>query len=224
MEKRRVIFGTYDTDFDGLWTLAGLVLTDPEYQAKLQEVPGRDGPLDLSTVLTDGEPRYGSRTLTATLESSEGNREDRKYRISDMVNALDGRRMNIQHPDYPGHYLTGRVQVKVDYNDLAHAAVTVTAICDPWLYSRTEKVHTVTATPEKQTLTLTNVGRRTVVPVVVVTGGDDASVLIECGTVSLAMGPGTFKLPDLLLPTGRTVVTYSGAGAAKISYREAVLR
>ena len=142
-----------------------------------------------------------------------------------MVNALDGRRLDIQHPDYPAHFLTGRIRVQVNYNDLAHASVTVVAVCDPWLYSRREKVYTVVATAEEQTLTLTNRGRRTVVPQAVVTGDSSAdSVLLKCGTVSLAMGPGTYKLPDLLLPTGSTVVTCSGTGAVKISYREAVLR
>lgn len=223
MEKRKLIIGTYDSDFDGLWTLAALALTDPEYQAHLQEVPGRDGPLDFSTVLTDGEPRYGSRTLTATLESSEGTRQDRQDRIAEMVNALDGRRLDIIHPDYPAHYLTGRVHVAVDYSDLVHASVTVTAVCDPWLYRREERAYTVTAAEIAQTLVLTNAGRRMVVPQVVVTG-DGASVLIERGTVSLALSRGTYKLPDLLLETGDTLIKYSGTGIAKFTYREAVLR
>lgn len=223
MDKRKLIIGNYDTDFDGLWTLAALELTDPEYQANFQEVPGRDGPLDLSTVLTDGEPRYGSRTLTATLESSEGTRLDRLDRISEMVNALSGRRLDIRHPDHPAHYLSGRVQVNVNYNDNAHAAVTVTAICDPWLYSRAERVYTVTAAEAAQTLTLANKGRRSVTPQVVVTG-ENASFLIEYGTISLAMSEGIYNLPDLLLATGDTQITYSGSGTAQITYREAVLR
>lgn len=223
MEKRKLIIGTYDSDFDGLWTLASLVLTDPEYQARFQEVIGRDGPLDFSTVLTDGEPRYGSRTLTATLESSEGTRQDRQDRIAEMVNALDGRRLDIRHPDYPGHYLTGRVHVAVDYNDLVHASVTVTATCDPWLYYENERTYMVEAETEKQGLALTNTGRRIVVPRVVITG-ENASFLIEYATTSLAMGPGTYWLPDLPLLPGTTMVAYSGRGMAKITYREAVLR
>lgn len=223
MEKRKLIIGNYDTDFDGLWTLAALKLTDPEQQTHFQDVPGRDGPLDLSTVLTDGEPRYGSRTLTATLENSEGTRQDRQDRISEMVNTLDGRRLNIIHPDYPGRYLTGRVHVAEEYNDLVHAAVTVTAVCDPWLYNENERVYALTAKTAEQTAALSNKGKRVVVPQVVITG-KDASFLIKSGGVSLAMSPGTYMLPDLLLSPGTTMVTYSGTGTAKISYREAVLR
>lgn len=223
MEKRKIIFGTYDTALMGLWTLTGLQLTDPEYQAYFLEVKGRDGPLDFSTVLTDGEPKYGSRSLTATFESSEGTRLERKERISRMVNELDGYRMRIQLPDHPEHYLTGRVQVKEEYNDLAHAAVTVTATCDPWLYAIAERLYTLTAATDKKTAVLANHGRRKVVPQVVISG-ESASFLIECGSFSIALGPGSYQLPDLLLGTGNTPITYSGTGTAKITYREAVLR
>lgn len=207
----------------GLWTLSALKLTDPDYQSYFLEVKGRDGPLDFSTVLTDGEPKYGSRTLTATLESSEGNRLERRERISRMINDLDGRRMDIQHPDFPEHYLTGRVQVKEVYNDLAHCAVEVTATCDPWLYAIAERAYVLTATADNQTAVLANHGRRTLVPKVTVTG-DGASFLIESGAYSVALGPGTYDLPDLLLKTGNTPIMYSGGGVARITYREAVLR
>jgi hypothetical protein len=207
----------------GLWTLSALQLTDPDYQSYFLEVKGRDGPLDFSTVLTDGEPKYGSRTLTATLESSEGNRLERRARISRMINDLDGRRMDIQHPDFPEHYLTGRVQVKEVYNDLAHCAVEVTATCDPWLYAIAERAYVLTAATDNQTAVLANHGRRTLVPKVTVTG-DGASFLIESGAYSVALGPGTYDLPDLLLKTGNTPIMYSGSGVARITYREAVLR
>ena len=223
MFKRKLIIGKYDTDFDGLWTLSGLGLTDPDYQAKFVDVPGRNGPLDMSTALTDGEPCYGSRTLTATLESSEGTRDDRNDRIGEMMNALDGRRLEIIHPDFPNHYLSGRVQIKQNYSDPAHAAVTVTAICDPWLYSRAVRSYSLTATTTKQTIALANNGRRTVVPEIVVTGSG-ASILFDYGTGSTALGEGSWLLPGLALKTGGRVLTYSGSGSAKITYREAVLR
>lgn len=223
MKKRKLIIGTYDTALMGLWTLAALQLTNPEYQEYFMEVKGRDGPLDFSTVLTDGEPKYGSRTLTASLESSEGTRMERIARISRMVNELDGMRLNIQHPDFPDYYLTGRVKIQEEYNDMAHCAVTVTATCDPWLYAIEERLYTLTAAEGKQTAVLSNHGRRTAVPSVVISG-ENASFLIECGYISLALGPGTYQLPDILLKTGNTQITYSGTGTAKITYREAVLR
>lgn len=222
MEKRKIIFGSYDTAIDGLWTLSSWTLTDPEYQSNLVTVPGRDGPLDLSTALTDGDPRYGGRTLSAVLESSEGSRLERKARIDTMVNWLDGWRMNIVLPDDADHYITGRVRVVRDYNDLAHAAVTVTAVCDPWRYNNNETAVALTAAAETQQAVLANGGRRTVVPVLTIEG-TDAAVLLAFGSASWALGAGTYQLPDLVVSPGGATVTYSGTGTLSFVYREASL-
>ena len=90
MEKRKLIIGTYDTALIGLWTLREWSLSPAELVEEYAAVPGHSGPLDLSTVLTDGEPCYGSRTFSAILESSGGTRLERKARIDQMVNWLDG--------------------------------------------------------------------------------------------------------------------------------------
>ena len=223
MANRKMIFGTYDTDTNGLWTLTEWELEPAQPITNLVEVPGRiKGPLDLSTVLTDGEPRFGSRTLVAVFESSEGDRLARKARIDTMVNWLTGWRMNIVLPDDPDRYLVGRITVEPLYNDLAHASVQVTAVCEPWLYNSEETVVELTAATTEKTATLSNPGRMTVVPLLEITG-TGASVLIKFGTASWTLGPGTYQLPDLVLPQGDHLLTYSGTGSVKLTYREAVL-
>lgn len=221
MATRGVLFGTYDTAAQG-WTLTGLALSEPQMKTNYVTVPGADGDLDLSTALTEGEPRYQSRTLTVTLERSDGTRMERKAAIDTMTNWLDGWRMNMVLPDDPDRYLVGRPAIKMEYNDNAHAAVTVTAVVEPWRYSAEEKVVTLTATAEEQTATLTNAGRRAVVPLLTITG-EGASVLLAFGTASWALGAGTYALPDLRLVQGDATLTYSGTGTATLTYREAVL-
>lgn len=222
MEKRKIIYGSYDTAINGLWTLTGWELSPAEYKSNFVEVPGRDGDLDLSTALTDGAPRYGNRTLVATLESSEGSRLDRESRINIMTNWLDGWRMNITLPDDSQHYLTGRVSIAKEYNDPAHAAVTVTAVCDPWRYNIHETVLTLTAGTEEQVAALVNDGRKTVVPLLEISG-EAASVRLVFGSASWVLGAGTYQLPDLILPQGGAQLTYSGTGTLTFTYREAVL-
>jgi len=217
---REIRFGEYHTHADGLWTLTGLELSDAKYKQNLIEVPGSSAPLDLSTSLTNGEPTYGSRTLTATFESSEGSRLAREARISQMVNALDGYRMNIVLPDDKERYLSGRVQIERLYNDEAHASVRVTAVCDPWRYAREETVVTLQATEETQTAVLVNPGRLGVVPLLAVTGGE---VLLAYGTASWALGVGTYALPDIYLLYGEHTVTFSGSGVLTFTFREAIL-
>ena len=221
---RKMIFGTYDTAEVGLWTLTEWELTPATPLTNFVEVPGRAlGPLDMSAVLTDGEPRFGSRTLTAVFESSEGTRDEREQRISQMINWLTGWRMNITVPDKPDHYLTGRLTVEKLYNDEAHGSVQVSATCDPWFYSVAETKVTLTAEATAREAVLLNTGRLTVVPLLEITG-TDASVLIKFGQASWALGPGSYKLPDLVLPQGGGVLTYSGTGTLTLTYREAVLQ
>lgn len=222
MTKRKIVFGTYDTAADALLTLTGWELSAPEYQSNMVEVPGRDGSLDLSTALTDGEPRYKSRTLAATFETSEGTRLERKERFDTMVNWLDGWRMDIQLPDDDAHYITGRVGVAVAYNDLAHGAVTVTAVCDPWRYFKEEAVVELTAGTEAQTATIVNRGRKSLAPMLTISG-DDASVNLVYGAYSWALGSGVYVLPDLILTQGDNALTLSGTGSVELRYREAVL-
>lgn len=220
MEKRKVIFGNYDTVRDGPWTLSTLTFPEPEYQSNMVEIPGRDGLLDLSTVLTNGEPRYGSRELKIVLECSDGTRADRIQLVSDIINQLDGRRMQIILPDDPDRYIEGRVSVRTEYNDQAHAAVTVTATCDPWRYNRVESVIKVEGTLEGVLTVLANNGRRTVIPSVTITG----EVVLSDGNYEWTLTPGTYTLVDLLLTAGcRTLITCTGSGTATFTYREAVL-
>lgn len=221
---RKMIFGTYDTDLNGPWTLSEWKLEDAQYISNFVEVPGRIlGPLDLSAALTNGEPRFGSRTLEATFETSEGTRLDRKAQIATMIGWLSGWRTEITLPDDPDRYLVGRLHIEELYNDMAHAAVQVTAVCEPWLYSKEETVVSLTAATAEKTATLLNAGRRTVVPLLEITG-TDASVLLQFGAASWALGPGTYQLPDLVLTQGEHALKYSGTGSVRLTYREAVLK
>ena len=222
MQHRKLILGTYDTHLNGPWTLSAWALSPAEYQANYVEVPGRNGALDLSTALTDGEPRYNSRTLTATLERSDGTRLEREAAIETMINWLDGWKMDIYLPDDELHYITGRVHVAKEYNDPAHAAVTITATVDPWRYNKNETAVHLTAAAEEKSALLTNQGRRTVVPLLEITG-DGAQVLLTVGTASWSLGPGTYQLPDLVVRQGGAEIKYQGSGELFFRYREAIL-
>lgn len=224
MKKRTIQFGDYDTAAHGLWTLSALAFPEPPLIENFVEVQGRfKGPLDLSTALTDGVPVYGSRELTATLESSEGDREDREARISYMVNVLHGKTVQIIHPDHQQHYAVGRLKIQTLYSDPAHSAVQVTGVCEPWLYSRHETIVQLKAASNQKTARLRNSGVMPVVPLVVIEG-TGVSFSLKYGENTWSLGTGSYMLPELLLSAGDHTITYSGTGTAKITYREAVLR
>ncbi len=223
MEKRKIIIGTYDTALDGLWTLCAWSFSKAVANEDYAEVPGHNGPLDLSTALTDGEPYYGSREFEATLESSEGTRLEREERINQMINRLDGWRFNIILPDDPNHYINGRVRVEKLYNDLAHASVRVSATCDPWRYNNSETVVGLIAAATEQTVALINNGRRSVVPTIKV--AESANLKFTVGTEerTWALSAGEHIRADIYLKNGSAPLTYSGTGTITLTYREAVL-
>lgn len=219
MQKRKIIFDTYDTAADGLWTLSSWNLGPAEPLEILLDVPGRlDGPLDASEALT-GDVQYGPRPLEVLLESSEGTRQERQARINYMVNLLHGRRVPVWLPDDPGHYVIGRLKVTPQYNDMAHAAVQVTATCEPWRYATDETIASVTVNGgTTQEVILENDRRRTY-PTATVTG----VVTLTYNGSSFSLGGGTHLLTRIPLGAGDHVVTVSGTGTLMITYRRAVL-
>lgn len=228
MQKRTARLGNYDTASHG-WTLTGCVLSDPEQKTNYIEKSGGDGSWDLSTVLTDGIPRYKDRTLTITLENSQGTRDDREDIINEMVNTLDGFEWNIVLPDRPDFYLVGRLHIAVNYSDLAHAMVTVTAICEPWLYRARETIMELTApitsSTDAATFYLWNHGRKVVCPVLDVKG--TAHLTFNGSRIDLTTG--SYEWAALQLVPGENSLIYTGSYGGvnetlTLTYREAVLR
>lgn len=220
MIKRTLLIGAYDTAANG-WTLSEWALSDPEQKTKYIEKNGGDGSWDLSTVVSDGIPRYRDRNLSARLECSVGTRAERTALISQMINSLDGLKVRIVLPDYPEHYLAGRVHIAVNFHTLANSSVTVSAVCEPWLYKAQETAYSLTAAATEKTVTLANNGRKVLVPLLEVTG----TVTLKYGASSITLtDAGRYEWPTLLLTPGSHSLTYSGAGTLAITYREAVLR
>lgn len=226
MQKRGMIFDTYDTAARG-WTLTpGWKLSPAEQKTKFVDKPNGDGAWDLSTALSDGVPRYNDRNLTAIFECSDGDRLTRETKIREWINLLDGMRVKITLPDDQDRYIIGRLHIAKEYNDLAHAAVKVTAVCEPWKYSKEETIVRLTASTSEQSKVLSNNGRKVLLPTLEVTGTNAAFKIIQhLSTHSLAvtLSAGTYTRPDLLIPPGDKVINYLGTGVLAITYREAVL-
>ena len=225
MKKRTLILGAYDTAFHG-WTLKACKITKAQQVQTFVAVPGRYAPLDASTYLTDGQPYYDNAALDVVLECSEGDRDHREQLISGLVNYVDGRSLALIHPDHPNHYLVGRVQAAPDYSDLAHCAVTISAVCEPWLWAASETTITLSGSTTEKTANIPIYGRLAVVPTITVTG----SITISFGDFTWALSAGEHILPDLFLTPSEVpgepnvhIVRFQGSGKAVLTFREAVL-
>lgn len=220
MDKRKLIIGDYDTETTWPWTLAELELSAPEQQTNYVTVPGRSGSVDLSTAVS-GLPVYNDRTLTATLETSEGTRAQRETAINTMVNRLDGLRLHIVLPDDPSGYLDGRISVARNYNDLAHASVTISAVCYPYKLKSAETTVTASLTEADTEISL-SCDRRPVVPAITTT----AETVLTWGADSYTVSAGTRQLPGIRLTQGTHTLkarTTSGTGEITITYQEGSL-
>lgn len=220
MEKRSVTFGTYVTSVNN-WTVSKIELSSPEYQSNMIQVPGRNGFLDLSTALTDGHPVYNSRYLTVVLENSDGDRSERESRIRKIISELDGYERSIRLPDTSGYYLKGRLRVIRNYNDMAHASVTVTAVCEPLMYSGTQKEYSVTASSSEKTVTIVNEGRMPVIPTIENTASN-VSITFN-GITQVFSTASRWVWSEMVLVPGSNTVKYSGSGTIKFSFTEAFL-
>lgn len=112
----------------------GCVYTDeserrpPEKRPNLVEIPGRDGSLDLSDMLTD-DMVYGDRVETIVLYVCEGEGfEQVKTRLS---NFLDGGRFEYSYSFDPGYTLTGRFGV-TSYAGWRDRRIEIEVTAEPW--------------------------------------------------------------------------------------------
>lgn len=152
--RRRLILGEYDTARDGKFTLTELSLETPPIVENYIDVPGMDGSLDFCDGL-DKRPRYKARKLSAALESSAGSLREREKIISAMISQLHGKRLRIVHPDHPDKYLTGRVTVQREFNNLAYCRVSVNAVCGPWFYDSIPHYSNIRVLPKAQNAAVT---------------------------------------------------------------------
>lgn len=208
---RSFTFGSYNTGAAGHdWTLTSWSLSAPAARTNLVTVPGRDGALDLSFLLTDGVPVYDTRELVVELETSAGTRADREAKITDIVNELSGRRLTILFPDDATHTMTGRFSVARKYNDDAHAAVTVTAICDPWKESTTEETEWLYCdTIQTDAMVVVN-SRKAVRPII---DAVDGPVQITMGTKQWTCDGADLTFPDLIFQPGGNSLKVKSLGS-----------
>ena len=140
MKKRGLIIGGYDTAAHG-FTMTKLSLQTPPIVEDFVQVDGMHGSLDYCDAT--GDVVYQTRPLEAVFELSEGNFAEREKVLTEMIRSIHGKKCPIVHPDHGGKLLEGRVKVSKDFNNLAYAQVSLTAVCQPWFTDPCDTVLTL---------------------------------------------------------------------------------
>lgn len=196
----------------GLLLSAYPQITPPTPKTKMVEVPGMDGALDLSKVLT-GCMQYNRRAMQMEF-AILAPRAMWPEIHSDIMDALHGREMSIILDDDPEYCYTGTLSVAGFDPQEVVSAVKVTADIEPYKtrLEATCKSYTVSGS-----LTATITGRKK--PVVPVITASSAMQLTFGGKVyNLAAGENT--LDDVIIREGVNTFVFTGDGSVSLAYRE----
>ena len=218
----KVFFDGKDTYTEYGLLLASKSISLPEVRTNMIDVPGRDGLLDASEVLT-GEVTYKNRTITLKLTGVD-TVSGKKWpaTISDFCNKVHGKRVKITFPEDTAHFYSGRCSVgKVGLVKMMQT-IPVTVDCDPWKYknAKTTVSRSDLSTSYKQ-LSLPN-ERRPVIPIITV--AQDTTLLWGSSTINISAGD--HILPAIRLAAGSNTLkakVASGTGSITVTYQEASL-
>ena len=218
----KVFFDGKDTYTEYGLLLASKSISLPEVRTNMIDVPGRDGLLDASEVLT-GEVTYKNRTITLKLTGVD-TVSGKKWpaTISDFCNKVHGKRVKVTFPEDTAHFYSGRCSVgQVEIVKMMQA-IPVTVDCDPWKYknAKTTVSRSDLSTSYKQ-LSLPN-ERRPVIPTITV--AQDTILLWGSSTINISAGD--HILPAIRLAAGSNTLkakVASGTGSITVTYQEASL-
>ena len=150
MRAQNVTIGDYGTFDDwGLW-LTSLDEGEALPKTVIVDVPGANGSLDLTEALT-GEPTYSNRTVTIGLARDCGTHAQAVALYRAVKKAIHGLRLDIKTPDTGEGWYTGRVTVGEPEMPDGALFLTVTADCDPFMYTGT--IETQLAASAAETVT-----------------------------------------------------------------------
>ena len=207
----KVFFDGKDTYTEYGLLLASKSIALPEVRTNMIDVPGRDGLLDASEVLT-GEVTYKNRTITLKLTGVDTvSGKTWPATISDFCNKVHGKHVKI----YSGRCSVGQVElVKM------MQTIPVTVDCDPWKYknAKTTVSRSDLDTAYKQ-LALPNESRP-VIPTITV--AQDTVLLWGGNTINVSAGD--HILPAVRLAAGNNILkakVASGTGSIAVTYQEA---
>lgn len=218
----KVFFDGKDTFAEYGLLLASKSISLPEVRTNMIDVPGRDGLLDASEVLT-GEVTYKNRTITLKLTGVD-TVSGKKWpaTISDFCNKVHGKRVKVTFPEDTAHYYSGRCSVGEVGLVKMMQTIPVTVNCDPWKYknAKTTVSRSDLGTVYKQ-LSLPN-ERRPVIPTITV--AQDTTLLWGSSTINISAGD--HILPAIRLAAGNNILkakVSSGTGSITVTYQEASL-
>lgn len=220
MSYTGVIIGETDTLRQmGLILLSDLKIGTPSLKSNMVEIPGADGALNMSYVVSDGEPRYSNRDISFTLFKSTDEKTFTETRAH-LLALCHGREQMLILPNDKTHYYKGLFTIG-DTDGYNSGKIPVNVSADPYAYKIEITTVKITIPESGATDVYLDNEMRTVIPEFTA----EESITVSFGSSQYALPQGISQIPALKLKAGSNVITLEGNAGAKISisYREARL-
>lgn len=206
-------FGNIHSDTLGLSWLGVFTLSPPTVATKYIDIPGRSGSLDYSQAIT-GYVVYEDRDITMEFRLETESNDEYIEKISKVMNLLHGQRMMVIEDIEPDYQWDCRLNVEDDRKSRRHSVVTITGTAYPYKRKTADTVVEETVTGVTTEITCDNLAEP-VIPTI----ETSASMQIKFKNKTFNVQEGTHIL-DILFMAGENVLTVTGPGTIKITYRE----
>lgn len=210
-------FGNIHSDTLGLNWLGVFTVSPPVVATKYVDIPGRNGSLDYSQALT-GHVTYEDRDVTMEFLLKTESGDEYTEKSSGIMNILHGQRMLVVADVDPDFQWDCRLEVSDDRKSRQKGVITVTGTAYPYKRKTADTVVEQTVTDTATEITCNNLAEP-VVPTI----ETSASMRIQFGGKTHNVQKGTHTIPDIVFLAGENVLTVTGPGTIKITYREGSL-
>lgn len=189
------------------------IISVPEPNLTVLEVPGRNGRLDLSEALS-GDVTYGNREIKLEL-ASQVSIDSWYEKCLHIFNTYHGRQVQVVFDDDPTHFYKGRATVSDPQRVRNGGTFVFTVSAEPFRYavSQTTKVISDVGTDN-----IVVSGRMPVCPTITATAA--CEMVVGDVTYSLVAGEQTFVIPFSTGSTEIKINNLSSGNTVTFTYRE----
>lgn len=188
----------------------------PEPALVKTEIPGKNGVLDQSEAVA-GYITYKEREPELLFTLMANNEEEYASKIGAVRNALHGKKRKVILSSDPNFYYEMRCMVEETPENSIFSEITITGTAYPYKRKTADTVVEETVTGVATEITCDNLAEP-VIPTI----ETSASMQIKFKNKTFNVQEGTHTL-DILFMAGENVLTVTGTGTIKITYREGSL-
>lgn len=181
------------------------------------DVPGRDGSLDTSEA--HGEMKFQDRNFSMLFTINPADEKTFDEKVTQVSNALNGKRCRIVFDRDPDYYWDGRLSVNKYAQNKRLGQITINARVHPYKWKLAPTVRAFELIETERTVSVSN-GRKSVVPTIECTDNDTK---VTFGGVTHTLSAGTYKILDIRFVEGQNELTISGTGTITFTYQEGEL-